>query len=67
MKLNHTTQALVDGFRIAQEALAQAAPGSAAAWPFPPRLLDYPSLAPSVKRAPAPPAPPLPDLPPALF
>lgn len=37
-------------------------------WPFPPRLLDYPSLPPGVKRLPAPrqPRPPLPTEP-ALF
>lgn len=44
-------------------------PAKARAWPFPAQLLDYPSLPPAAKRAPAPPQPrqPLPDLPPALF
>ena len=38
-------------------------------WPFPPKLLDYPSLPPAGKayRPPSQPRQPLPDLPPALF
>lgn len=39
----------------------------ATTWPFPRRLLDYPSLPPGVKPLPVPqPRPPL-DVPPALF
>jgi hypothetical protein len=36
-------------------------------WPFPPRLLDYPSLPPAGKRAPTPQPKPPADAEPALF
>jgi hypothetical protein len=47
---------------------ASQCPQRPAAWPFPARLLDYPSLPPGVKPVRAAPQPKLAqDLPPALF